>query len=345
MAALRHRRPELSPAVSTTQDGTAPGAAPGTARGTAPGTVAVLGATGCVGRSVCDELLRTGHRVLGVARNPAPHTRTHTFAALDVAATAPERLAGLLDRHGVGTVINASGGWGTTAEEMRHAHIDLVERLADGCAATSRRVRIVQMGSIHEYGPVPDGVLIDEHRAPGPLTAYGLTKRTGSEHLLAQTRAGRVDGVVLRAVNVCGPHTTAASFLGAVVARLRALRPGDVLTLDVADARRDFVDVRDLARAAVAAVHAPVTGLVVNIGRGEAVPMRALVEALIHAAGVDGTSVRLNSAEVASKGGGWTCADIRFAARVLGWRPTVPLSASVRAMWETAAGTTSLEVS
>ncbi|MEU6919069.1 NAD-dependent epimerase/dehydratase family protein [Streptomyces olindensis] len=334
MAALRHRRHELSTAMSTTTQG-----------GAAAGTVAVLGATGCVGRSVCDELSRTGHRVLAVARHPAPHTRPHAFVPLDVAGTAPRRLAGLLDRYGVTAVVNATGGWGTTVEEMRRAHIDLLERLVDGCAATSRRLRVVQLGSIHEYGPVPDGVLIDEHRAPGPLTPYGLTKRTGSEHLLAQTRAGRVDGVVLRAVNVCGPHTTTASFLGAVVARLRALGPGDELSLDVADARRDFVDVRDLARAAVAAVHAPVTGLVVNIGRGEAVPMRDLVQALFDAAGVDASSARLNSAEVASKGGGWTCADIRFAAQVLGWRPTIPLGASVRAMWEAAADTTSLEVS
>ncbi|MDK1341811.1 NAD(P)-dependent oxidoreductase [Streptomyces sp. 378] len=312
---------------------------------TAAGAVAVLGATGCVGRSVCAELLRTGHRVLAVARRPAPHTRAHAFVPLDVVDTTPEQLAALLDAHRVNTVVNATGGWGATVEEMRRAHIDLLERLVDGCAATSRRLRIVQMGSIHEYGPVPDGVLIDEHREPGPLTPYGLTKRTGSEHLLAQTRAGRVDGVVLRAVNVCGPHTTSASFLGAVVARLRALGPGDELTLDVADARRDFVDVRDLARAAVAAVHAAVTGLVVNIGRGEAVPMRDLVESLFDAAGVDATSARLNSAEVASKGGGWTCADIRFAAQVLGWRPTISLGDSVRAMWEAAAGTTSLEVS
>ncbi|WP_328412074.1 NAD(P)-dependent oxidoreductase [Streptomyces violaceus] len=334
MAALRHRRHALSPAMSTTTQG-----------GPAAGTVAVLGSTGCVGRSLCDELLRTGHQVLAVARHPAPHTRADAFVPLDVATAAPKEIAALLDRHGVGTVINATGGWGTTVEEMHSAHVDLVERLVEGCAATSRRLRIVQMGSIHEYGPVPDGVRIDEQREPGPLTPYGLTKRTGSEHLLAQTRAGRVDGVVLRAVNVCGPHTPTASFLGAVVARLRALGPGEVIGLDVADARRDFVDVRDLARAAVAAVHAPVTGLVVNIGRGEAVPMRDLVDALFDAAGVDAASVKLNSAEVASKGGGWTCADIRFAAQVLGWRPTIPLGESVRAMWEAAAGTTSLEVS
>lgn len=47
-----------------------------------------------------------------------------------------------------------------------------------------------------------------------------MTKHAGSEAVLAATRAGDADRVVLRAVNVCGPHTTEASFLGAVMARL-----------------------------------------------------------------------------------------------------------------------------
>lgn len=304
-------------------------------RGTA-GAVAVLGATGCVGRSVCDELVRTGHQVLALARRPAGGVRAHSFAPLDIAAAAPASLGELLERHGIQAVVNATGGWGTTAEDMRYAHIQLLENLVAGCAATGQRLRVVQMGSIHEYGPVPDGVLIDEQRAPRSLTPYGLTKRTGSEHLLTQTRAGQVDGVVLRSVNVCGPHTTSASFLGAVLEKLRALAPGETLSLDVAPSRRDFVDVRDLARAATAAVHAPVVGQVVNIGRGEAVSLHDLVASLVAASGVDPAATRLNLVEVASKGGGWTCADIRLAARALGWRPRISLPESLKAMWETA---------
>ncbi|MFC7931274.1 NAD-dependent epimerase/dehydratase family protein [Streptomyces cinereoruber] len=305
-------------------------------KGGPAGTVAVLGATGSVGRTVCAQLLRTGHRVLAVARRPAPHTRAHAFVPLDVAAAEPGRLAALLDAHAVTAVVNATGGWGTTAEKMRSAHVDLPRRLAAGCAATGRRLRVVQMGSIHEYGPVEDGVLIGEDHVPGPLTPYGATKRAGSEHLLAESRAGRIDALVLRAVNVCGPHTTTASFLGVVAQRLRALAPGGTLTLDVAAARRDFVDVRDLAGAAVAALTAPGRSRVVNIGRGEAVPMADLVDVLVKVSGIDPAAVRLRPAEVTSKGGSWTCADIRLAADLLGWRPLIPLDASLRAMWEAA---------
>ncbi|MFJ3767408.1 NAD-dependent epimerase/dehydratase family protein [Streptomyces sp. NPDC090082] len=305
-------------------------------RGGPAGTVVVLGATGSVGRTVCAALHRTGHRVLAVARRPAPHLRAHPFTPLDVATAAPGRLAALLDEHGATAVVNATGGWGTTADQMRSAHVDLPERLAAGCAATGRLLRVVQIGSIHEYGPVEDGVLIAEDRAPGPLTPYGVTKRAGSEHLLAESRAGRIDALVLRAVNVCGPHTTTASFLGVVAERLRSLAPGGTLTLDVAEARRDFVDVRDLAGAAVAAVAAPGRSRVVNIGRGEAVPMTELVDVLVKVSGVDPAAVRLRPAAVASKGGSWTCADIGLAADLLGWRPRIPLDASLRAMWDAA---------
>ncbi|GAA2719560.1 MULTISPECIES: NAD(P)-dependent oxidoreductase [Streptomyces] len=305
------------------------------------GTVAVLGATGCVGRSVCDVLRAAGHEVLAVARRPAPHPVADDFVPLDVAAAAPGRIAELLDHHQVVAVVNATGGWDTTEQEMTYAHVDLVDRLVAGCALAGRRMRVVHMGSIHEYGPVPEGTRIDEGWAPAPVTPYGRTKLAGSRRLLAATEAGRVDGVVLRAVNVCGPHTTPASFLGAVLTRLRNRPPGEVLSFDVAEARRDFMDVRDLARAALAAVRVPDPARVVNLGRGEAVPVRDLVGHLLDAAGAGPEAARLKVADVPSKGGSWTCADIRLAARTLGWRPRIPLRDSLRAMWDAAAGTAS----
>ncbi|WP_340376202.1 NAD(P)-dependent oxidoreductase [Streptomyces sp. SS7] len=299
--------------------------------------VAVLGASGCVGRCVSAALAREGHEVLAVARRGGPAVADHVFAAVDVAAVPPAELAGLFTRHRVSAVVNVTGGWGTTEEEMQYAHITLVDRLVGALARLPRPPRLVHVGSIHEYGPVPEPHSIGEDLEPRPTTMYARTKLAGSRLVLDATRAGRVDGLVLRAVNVCGPRTTRASFLGAVADRLRAASVGTPVTLRVADARRDFIDVRDLAEAVVLAVASPVTGRVVNIGRGEASSMRELVDLLVAASGLPPQALRIEDGPVASKGGGWTLADIRLAGELLGWKPRIALAEAMRATWETPA--------
>ncbi|QEU96282.1 NAD-dependent epimerase/dehydratase family protein [Streptomyces kanamyceticus] len=302
-----------------------------------PPKVAVLGATGCVGREVCAAFARTGHEILAIARNHRPHVEGHTFIPLDVAAAEPAELAEVLTSERVGVVVNATGGWVLTQEAMEYAHVRLVDRVLAATARMAERPRVVQVGTIHEYGFVPEGVPIDERIAPNPTTPYAVTKHAGSEAVLAATRAGDVDGVVLRAVNVCGPHTTEASFLGAVMARLAVATEEEGIELTVADARRDYLDVRDLAEAVVKAAHAPAVGQVVNVGRGEAVSMRELVALLVAASGFPAHAVRERSAAVESKGGGWTRADISLAERLLGWRPRIDLARAMRDMWATRA--------
>ncbi|MET9682302.1 NAD-dependent epimerase/dehydratase family protein [Streptomyces coeruleorubidus] len=297
---------------------------------------AVLGATGCVGRAVCAALRRDGYEVLGIARRARPDITGHAFHTLDVATADPAALAALLGSARVEVVVNATGGWALTEEAMQLAHVQLVHRLLAATAPMSRRPRIVHVGTIHEYGFVPEGVSIDENVTPHPTTSYARTKYAGSEAVLTATRAGEADGVVLRAVNVCGPYTTEASFLGAVVAKLAAASAEEGLDLTVADSRRDYIDVRDLADAVVRAARAPVVGRVINIGRGEAVPIRELVRMLVSVSGFPLHAVRERSAQVESKGGGWTRADITLAGRLLGWRPMVGLDQSMADMWSTA---------
>ncbi|MBB4944038.1 nucleoside-diphosphate-sugar epimerase [Streptosporangium album] len=293
--------------------------------------VAVLGATGCVGRQVCAALTRDGHDVLAIARNHAPHVSSHPFLSMDVAATAEQKIAEVFDAHGVDAIVNATGGWAREEAEMAYAHVHLVERLVEAAGSMARRPRLVHIGTIHEYGPVPAGVLIDESVDPRPVTPYARTKLAGSQAVLA---AGDVDGVVLRAVNVCGPHTTEASFLGMVAAKLRDTTAAEGLELSIADAQRDYIDVRDLADAVVKAIGAPARGRVVNIGRGVATGMRELVALLVAAAGLPPDVLRERDGQVESKGGDWTRADITLARELLAWQPGIGLAESIQDMWK-----------
>ncbi|AZK96233.1 MULTISPECIES: NAD-dependent epimerase/dehydratase family protein [Streptomyces] len=298
------------------------------------GTVAVLGATGGIGRQVSAVFSRAGHEVLGVARHPAPHAAHHPFVPLDVAAADPAETAALLAARKVELVVNATGGWAVTEEAMHHAHVRLVDRMLAAVAALPTRPRVVHIGSIHEYGFVPPGTAIDETLATDPSTPYARTKLAGSQAVLEAARAGDVDGVVLRAVNVCGPYPSGASFLGAVLQRLRAVAPGERLELMIADAARDYIDVRDVASAVLRAADGADSGAVFNIGRGEAPTMRDLVTTLVDVAGFPPETIKETGGPVESKGGGWTKADIRRAERVLGWRPAIGLRDSLRDMWE-----------
>jgi nucleoside-diphosphate-sugar epimerase len=293
-----------------------------------------------VGRQVCAAFAERGDEVLTIARRVPRDAPGDRAVALDAAATEPAVLTEVLTDWQASVVVNAAGGWGHTDEEMTRAHVVLVDRVVRALERMPGRPRLVQLGTIHEYGPVPDGTLIDESVPPAPETGYALTKYAGSRVVLDAARRGTVDGMVLRAVNMCGPYPPPESFLGGLVARLRnALADGSTVDLTIASARRDYVDVRDAARAVVLAAHAPaagpsgVAGRVVNIGRGEAVPMGDLVTLLLKAADFPLDRVRTRDADVTSKGGDWTRADIGLAREVLGWRPRIGLADSLRDMW------------
>ncbi|MFC8870504.1 NAD-dependent epimerase/dehydratase family protein [Streptomyces sp. NPDC057148] len=302
--------------------------------------VAVLGGTGWVGRHVVSAAAARGHHVLVAARHPAQHVRSHAFVSLDLARATEEHLTALLVRHRITAVVNATDaanatdGWDRTDHDLHAMNVTAVHRLVAAMGALPWRSRLVHIGTLHEYGDVPAETLIDESVPPRPAGAYARTKLEGSQAVLDALRAGRVDGLVLRAANVCGPHPSPASFPGKLVGMLRgALAAGEPMRVLLTPARRDFVDVRDLADAVVRAVTSPATGHVLNIGSGTAVDMRTLVRLFVTAAGHSTDLIEERTRDVPSLGGTWTKADIRLAGRLLDWRPRVRLVDSLAAMW------------
>jgi nucleoside-diphosphate-sugar epimerase len=171
-----------------------------------------------------------------------------------------------------------------------------------------------------------------------PTTPYGRTKLRGTELVLDAAAAGRVPGVVLRVTNVLGAGAPAVSLAGRVAAQLaHAARAGTpaVLSLSPLHAERDFVDARDVAEAVLRAARAPVVGRLVNVGSGQPVPVRTVVERLIAVSGVPATVHETGSQESSrSLHLDWQEADIRLAKELLDWQPRHPLDDSLRALWE-----------
>jgi dTDP-6-deoxy-L-talose 4-dehydrogenase [NAD(P)+] len=309
-----------------------------------PRRAVVLGGSGFLGRHVCDAFVAAGAEVIAVSRrlDRLPGTRC---VRLDVAETPPGTLRDLLAAAAPTVVVNAAGGvWGVSEEQQIASNVTLVRNVVAAVAGLPRPTRLIHLGSVHEYGPVAVGQPIDESTAPNPVDPYGRTKLIGSRHVLAACSAGRVDAAVLRVVNVTGPGAPAGSLLGRVAGQLRAAAgTGEPAVLRLAPLRalRDFVDVRDVARAVVAAATAPVCGAVVNIGRGEAVSVRWLVDTLIAASGLPARVVESVDPGAAARGAGieWQEIDPATAHRLLGWRARLALTDSLCALWhETRAG-------
>jgi nucleoside-diphosphate-sugar epimerase len=286
--------------------------------------VLVLGASGFVGGHVCRAFAAAGWRVAGVARSTPDTPAAYDIHGLDLARADPEQIVALVRGHGADVVVNAAGAvWGATEAEMDLSNRDLVRRLV-----AARPPRLIQLGSVHEYGPVPRAG-ITEAGPTAPVTPYGRSKLAGARALLDSG----TEGLVLRVSNVSGPGTSPLSLLGMVAAHL-ARDSGEPLRLAPLLAHRDFVDVRDVADAVLAAASSKATGRAVNIGGGHATSVREVVARLVALAGRD---TRIVETPVAGAGAGarppeaeWQRLDITLADRLLGWRPRISLDESLR---------------
>ena len=138
--------------------------------------------------------------------------------------------------------------------------------------------------------------------------------------------------VVLRYFNVYGPRQPEEGIYSLVVgAFLKMWREGRPLLIHgTGEQRRDFIHVRDIARANILALEADVRNVVINIGSGTSFSVRELAD-MISSRQVFGPARVADAAE--------TLADITRARTLLGWEPQVGFAEGLRELMDEAAGT------
>ncbi|MFI0424547.1 NAD-dependent epimerase/dehydratase family protein [Spongiactinospora sp. 9N601] len=294
--------------------------------------IAVLGGTGFVGRRLSAALTALGHEVVRVARHEdggAQPVRMLDLATADVGA-----VAGLLSPCDV--IVNTAGGmWGLKDDQMAGANLTLVEKVLAAAGSLPHRPRMVQFGSVHEYGIAPVGVSMSEDDEPRPVNAYARVKLECALAVARATEEGVVDGVTLRAGNITGARQPPASLLGVVAAELSAAsREGRtaVLRMKSLGALRDFVNLSDAVEAIVTAATIPeLPARVFNIGTGEATSAREMVQRLIE---VSGVPAELVETEPATEETTWQRMRIDRARLLLDWSPRYDLNDGIKELWE-----------
>ncbi|OIV36921.1 reductase [Mangrovactinospora gilvigrisea] len=312
--------------------------------------VLLLGADGFIGSRVADLLLADPSVELVVLGR-----RDSSDIRFDLATGSPGALVPFLDAVAPRAVVNCVGATRGPARTMVRANTVAVATLCEAMRRSRHAARLVHLGSAAEYGSAQVGVAISEDAEPQPTGAFATAKLAGTELVLGSG----LDAVVLRLFTVTGPGTPRHSPLGRIAEGLRSAMQSGERHLDVPDLSgfRDFVDVRDVARAVRAAMVSAAGG-VVNIGSGSPTRMRAAAGLLARSAGWTGRfreegGLRPPVPPVRHPGHApaaghhhgpghhedlvWQQADIRTARERLGWRPRIPLDESVADVWMEAA--------
>jgi dTDP-L-rhamnose 4-epimerase len=176
-----------------------------------------------------------------------------------------------------------------------------------------------------QTGEILTPVATPESKTPVCESIYALNKRDQEEYVLLFGRTYGVPAVALRFFNTYGARQALANpYTGAAAIFISRLRRGLApLIYEDGEQMRDFVDVRDVARACVLALESDAAnGRALNVGSGEPIGIAALARLL---ARVAGSSLEPEIVRQYRKGDIRHCfADIT-AIRSLGFQPSIPL--------------------
>lgn len=277
--------------------------------------VILTGATGFVGRHAVQPLLARGFEVHALARTPRVEARIgrvswHEADLLDPAATAA--VVGKLGAtHLLHFAWYAEHGRFWEAPENLDWVAASLGLLRSFHASGGRRV--VVAGTCAEYAW--DGDCCDERTPLRPASLYGVSKNALRALVEEYTRAAGLSAAWARIFFTFGPGEQPTRVIAAVA---RALVRGETVPCSPGTQVRDFLYVEDVATAFAVLLDSDATGSF-DIGSGEAVALRTLLEGLERLAGRQGL-VRFGEAPHRSEPPR-IVADSRRLRDELGWTP------------------------
>jgi UDP-glucose 4-epimerase len=293
--------------------------------------IVITGGAGFVGSHIVQALTNRGDEVLvvddlstGKRANLSPEIRLEVMAIGDVG------LAGVLADFGPDTIVHAAAQ-ASVPTSVKTPDFDAKVNIVDGLnvmaaavgAGVSRFVYINTGGAL--YGE-PDYVPCDESHPIRPISPYGLSKAT-LEAYLNMLLPQSIALTTLRLANVYGPRQDPHGEAGVVAIFTERMMRDDAMTIfGDGEQTRDFVYVKDVASAVVAALGAGGRNAV-NIGTGVPTSVNEVFRALAASTGYG----REPAYEAAREGDVRDIyLDVSLAASVLNWQPSVGLSDGLR---------------
>jgi GDP-4-dehydro-6-deoxy-D-mannose reductase len=311
--------------------------------------ILVTGAFGFVGRVLLQRLAgRARAEVVALARHGEGSAGVHRTISCDIAQEREVEAAVVQARPNV--VIHLAGMAAVDAarHEPRSAwdvNLHGTRHLADAVMRHAPEAAFLHVSSAEIYGgafrswkrPVDESACIE------PANLYAVTK-AAADLLIGQMAQVGLRAVRMRPFNHTGPGQGEGFAMSAFAAQIARIEHGlqePVIRVGNLDARRDFLDVRDVVAAYAAALDRPQLfderGLAINLASGTVHVVGDLLGRLVAQARkpvrveIDPARVRPNDTPLA-------VGDAGRAAQLLGWRPIIPIDktlADVLDYWRT----------
>jgi UDP-glucose 4-epimerase len=259
--------------------------------------ILITGGAGFIGSHIAEQALASGHEVLvlddlstGRRENVPPKAE---LVVLDMRRAGDVRA--VFDRFLPDAVAHQAAQASVAVsmrEPVRDADVNVLGGLSvlEACRATGTKRFVFASTGGAIYGEVQDGTRADELTARAPLSPYGAAKLAIEGYLPTYQRHFGVTPTVLRYANVYGPRQDPHGEAGVVaIFAERALRAAPMQINAMRKKGddgcvRDYVYVRDVVRANLAALEGKLGEPVLNVGSGVATTTGELARAICVAA-------------------------------------------------------------
>lgn len=285
----------------------------------------ITGISGFVGRHLHEELLREGWDVFGFDIRPAGE---NVFVG-DLSER--EALARALTESQPDAVFHLAGLIKSTDSEMYYRSNQFgTENLLDVMMQTGLRPNVTVASSSAVYGMTTGIKPISEKVALRPVTEYAISKAAQEMISLRYYYAFGLPVTIVRMFNLLGPGQSpdlACSSFARQIALAEMTGQSEIVTGNL-DAHRDFVDVRDAARAFLMASDKGVAGEVYNVCSGRAIGIQKCLDEIISRSQKQ-LSVRVDPDRIQKNDISVQVGSFRKLHKVTGWSPKISLKQSL----------------
>jgi len=292
--------------------------------------ILITGAAGFVGRYLADYLVGDGHTVFGTDQSAQPpYSALKDFFQASLSDTSA--LRNIIAETRPEDVFHLAGVLKADLPETYYTvNVLGTVSLFEAIRATGAMPRVVVTSSSAVYGSAMGARPISEGFCTRPATHYAASK-LAQEMVALHYKVNNIPVMIVRTFNLLGPGLSpdlACSAFARQIAMAEAGRgPRKILTGDLR-AQRDFVDVRDAARAyGLVAFHGS-PGSIYNVCSGGTVSIQDCFNKLLERSRISVEAVR-DPARVQENDVPLQVGSAARLNRLTGWKPKIELEQSL----------------